>query len=312
MDYENLNADETLILTRNFTQGREGKSINKVIVHWNAGDLSLASCYNALLHNGTSAHYQVDRNGRIAQFVWDNNTAWHAGNWEANLTSIGIEHANQDNAMTEETLKSGGRLTGAICKAFNLGVPQWQVNIFPHSDFSATACCGCLRDNADYLNKYINYAIKQYNGWIDEPTPLPHIEEIEKVENAVYRLCNPQLNSTHFFTSSHAEAEACANSGWDYEGVGWLAPLEGEKPVYRLYNAELNDHIYTPYPAEALDITRNGWDYEGIAFYSGNGKGVHRLYNHELGQHFFTADFNEFQICLNNGWIDEGRTFSTI
>lgn len=311
MNYENLNADINLILPRNFTRGREGRSVNKIIVHWNGGDLSLQSCYNALYNNGTSAHYQVDKNGRIAQYVWDDNTAWHAGNWDANLTSIGIEHANQSNSMTAETLKAGGRLAGALCKAFDLGVPTWRINVFPHSDFSATQCCGSLRDNTDYLNAYMNYAVKQYYGWSDEPTQTPYVK-IKKVENAVYRLCNPQIASTHFFTCDHNEAEICANSGWLYEGVAWLAPQSGDIPVYRLYNVELSEHLYTPYPTEALETTNDGWQYESIAFYSGSGEGVHRLYNHKLRQHFYTADFNEFENCLKNGWVDEGRTFNAM
>jgi len=39
-----------------------------------------------------SAHYLVGTDGRVAQIVSDDDTAYHAGNYDANLRAIGIEH----------------------------------------------------------------------------------------------------------------------------------------------------------------------------------------------------------------------------
>lgn len=42
------------------------------------------------------AHYQVEEGGRIGPLVWDSNTAWSLGNFDANQRSINIEHANRE------------------------------------------------------------------------------------------------------------------------------------------------------------------------------------------------------------------------
>lgn len=39
MDFDNLYADDTRILTTHFTEGRQGHTIDKVIIHHNDGDL---------------------------------------------------------------------------------------------------------------------------------------------------------------------------------------------------------------------------------------------------------------------------------
>lgn len=138
-----LKPDEYMILATHFTSGREGKNINKVVVHYNAGDLSIAGCYSVWQDRPASAHYQVDSNGRIGQLVNDWDTAWHAGNWDANTTSIGIEHANKAGGyITDAALDNGAHLTAAICKYYALGRPQWLVNVFPHQYFQATSCPG--------------------------------------------------------------------------------------------------------------------------------------------------------------------------
>ena len=43
----------------------------------------------------------------------------------------------------------------ALCKRYGLGRPQWGVNVFPHSHFSATACPASIAGDqcADYMAK---------------------------------------------------------------------------------------------------------------------------------------------------------------
>lgn len=308
MNFDTLDADENLILSKNFTKGRSGHSIQYVVIHHNAGDLSIRDCYNVWQTRPASAHYQVDRNGRIGQLVWDSDTAWHAGNWTANCQSIGIEHANQGDSMTDATIENGAHLVASICKYYGLGRPTWGVNVFPHSHFSATACPGCLRQGTDFHNRYMELAGRFYDGVAPEP-PKPH-HVVERVDNAVYRLYN-EGNGAHFYTSTYDEAQVCSDTGWLDEGVDWLAPNEGD-PVYRLYNHALGDHLYTRNAVEALEITTRGWVYEGVGFLSGNGKDVYRLYNHDLHMHFYTSHKDERDGCIQNGWEDEGVAFKAM
>ncbi|MDO4537198.1 MAG: hypothetical protein Q4B54_03470, partial [Coriobacteriales bacterium] len=56
----------------------------------------------------------------------------------------------------------------------------------------------------------------------------------------MWRLYNPN-SGEHFYTGGEAEMRNLASLGWYLEGVGWVAPLEGD-PVYRLYNPNSGDH----------------------------------------------------------------------
>lgn len=158
MDFKNLQADKNMILTRHFTKGRSGAKINKVILHHNAGNLTIEDCYRVWQSREASAHYQVESSGRIGQLVNDWDTAWHAGNWNANISSIGIEHADCSSSpwlISDACLESGAHLVAAICLYYNLGRPQWMVNVFPHSYFSPTACPASIAgsQNAAYMKR---------------------------------------------------------------------------------------------------------------------------------------------------------------
>ncbi|WP_329189455.1 N-acetylmuramoyl-L-alanine amidase [Streptomyces sp. NBC_01428] len=81
-----------------------------------------------------SAHYVVrSADGHVAQCVREHNVAWHAGNWDYNTRSIGIEHegwvdkpAYFTNALYEESAK----LTAAICDQY--GIPKDRAHILGH------------------------------------------------------------------------------------------------------------------------------------------------------------------------------------
>lgn len=191
MDYLNLIADKQYFINGSHTDGREGCDIEFLVVHHNAGvKQSTEEVGNFWEGSGTSAHYQVEADGTVGQLVHDRDTAYHAGSWNANLRSIGIEHANIAGPSAEvpwdisdETIKYGGYLAGALCYGYNLGEPSWGFNIFPHSHFSATACPFQLRDR--YWEQYIAYATAMYNHLanggtgepdgdsVSAPTPAP-------------------------------------------------------------------------------------------------------------------------------------------
>lgn len=154
--WENLEADENLILSTHMTKGRQGCKVDKIVVHHNAGNLTARQIYDVWQTREASAHYQVAVDGRVSQHVWDTDTAWHTGDWASNLTSIGVEHADISSSpwmLSEATLDNGAHLVAALCKRYGLGRPQWRVNVFPHSDFTSTSCPASLAgdQNADYM-----------------------------------------------------------------------------------------------------------------------------------------------------------------
>lgn len=156
-NWENVEADENLILTKHFTPGRAG-TINKIVLHHNAGNLTIRGCYNVWQDREASAHYQVQSDGRIGQLVWDKDTAWHAGDFNANATSIGIEHADCQTRpwkISDACLENGAHLVAALCKYYKLGRPTWMKNVFPHNHFSATECPASIAgsQNAAYMKR---------------------------------------------------------------------------------------------------------------------------------------------------------------
>lgn len=146
-DWNKLIADKTIWMNRHYTPGRSSR-LRAIVLHHNAGNLTTEDCYRVWQTREASAHYQVEANGVIGQLVHDRDTAWHAGNWGANCTSIGIEHANNQLApawtISNATLENGAHLVAAICAVYQLGIPTWGVNVFPHQHFVSTGCPGAI------------------------------------------------------------------------------------------------------------------------------------------------------------------------
>lgn len=174
-DWNNLTADQNLLMNKHYTAGRAGRSINKIVLHHNAGRLSIQECWNVWQTRKASAHYQVDSNGRIGQLVWDRDTAWHAGNWDANTTSIGIEHANNHVGnpwtISDATLENGAHLVAALCRYYKLGRPQWGKNVFGHKHFAATGCPGEIAGSQN--SRYMQRAQYWYDHMTSGKTPAP-------------------------------------------------------------------------------------------------------------------------------------------
>lgn len=175
-NWENVEADENLILNKHFTPGRAG-TINKIVLHHNAGNLTIRGCYNVWQDREASAHYQVQSDGRIGQLVWDKDTAWHAGDFNANATSIGIEHADCQTRpwmISNACLENGAHLVAALCKYYKLGRPTWMKNVFPHSHFSATECPASIAgsQNAAYMKRAQEWYDAMMKG-SSKPAPKP-------------------------------------------------------------------------------------------------------------------------------------------
>lgn len=120
-----------------------------VTLHHNAGRLSHEGVLNVWRTRPASAHFDVDRYGRIAQYVKVNEYAWAAGNREGNMRSIHIEMANSSLAPTwavaDVTWKAAARLAGWLF-ARVIGARPTRDNFFYHSHWTATACAGPFMD----------------------------------------------------------------------------------------------------------------------------------------------------------------------
>lgn len=137
--------------------------------------------------------------------------------------------------------------------------------------------------------------------------PLP--DRVEDGKILLYRMYNPN-SGEHFWTGSGQEVYDLVYAGWNFEGDGWWAPLEGA-PVYRLYNPNAGDHHYTMDADERDMLVNSGWSYEGKAWNSASpdeGYPLYRLYNPnaESGSHHLTASEQERDNLAAIGWVYEG------
>ncbi|WP_149823133.1 N-acetylmuramoyl-L-alanine amidase [Streptomyces tailanensis] len=87
-----------------------------------------------------SAHYVLrSADGRVTQCVRERDIAWHAGNWDYNARSIGIEHegwVDRPEYFTGAMYEQSAALTAAICETY--GIPKDRAHIIGHHEVPGT------------------------------------------------------------------------------------------------------------------------------------------------------------------------------
>ena len=146
--------------------------IKQIVIHHNAGTLTTETCWQTWQTRAASAHYEVEADGTVGQLVYDSDTAWHAGNWYENLDSIGVEHADAPGSssgnwyLTEETTDSGAKLAALLCLQYDLGRPQWGVNVVGHGDVSSTECPASRATGGSQHDEYLAKAQSWYDHFM--------------------------------------------------------------------------------------------------------------------------------------------------
>lgn len=83
-----------------------------------------------------SAHYVVrSSDGAVAQCVQERDVAWHAGNWDYNTRSVGIEHegwVDQPEYFTHAMYEQSAALTASVCDRY--GIPKDREHIIGHNE----------------------------------------------------------------------------------------------------------------------------------------------------------------------------------
>lgn len=140
----------------NYTSGR-GMGVRFVVIHDMEGTVPGAISVFRNPGRGASAHYLVRaRDGHIVQMVREGDTAWHAGNWIINHSSIGIEHEGYADRphgggyYTSAMYEASAHLTCAIAHRYH--IPVDRRHIFGHGNVStnssSTALCTDAQANA--------------------------------------------------------------------------------------------------------------------------------------------------------------------
>lgn len=117
--------------SENYTAGR-GAAISRVIIHDMEGSYASAISWFQNSASQVSAHYCVrSSDGDITQMVKEGDTAWHAGNWPYNQSSIGIEHegylSDPGRWYTDTMYHRSAQLTAAITKRYGIAVDRTHI-----------------------------------------------------------------------------------------------------------------------------------------------------------------------------------------
>lgn len=118
-----------------YTSGRSGREIDRIVLHhWgNDGQKhdNIINWFKNPLSN-VSAHFVVSGE-RVTQMVNLNDTAWHAGNWDWNCRSIGIEARPEHDKTSQETV---AKLVAQIWTHWG------KLPLYEHREIVPTGCPG--------------------------------------------------------------------------------------------------------------------------------------------------------------------------
>lgn len=141
----------------NYIQGREGHDLtiapSYVILHTMVGTWESANARFQNPAEEVSAHYGVGYDGTIYQWVHEEDDAWHAGIYEVNLDSIGIEHedmGNYNDPRPDALYTASANLVRDICNRYGIPITKGDAingvsGIVRHGeDGYATACPDAL------------------------------------------------------------------------------------------------------------------------------------------------------------------------
>ncbi|WP_369395035.1 N-acetylmuramoyl-L-alanine amidase [Streptomyces sp. CG1] len=128
--------------TSNYTASErpDSHAIDRVIIHVTQETYANALAIFANPQKQVSVHYLVrSADGHVAQCVHEADVAWHAGNWDYNTRSIGIEHegwVDQPAYFTNALYEQSAKLTAAICTKYD--IPKDREHIIGHYQVSGT------------------------------------------------------------------------------------------------------------------------------------------------------------------------------
>ncbi|GII88989.1 hypothetical protein Ssi03_69790 [Sphaerisporangium siamense] len=111
-------------------------AIDRVVIHITQGSYAGTISWFQNPSAQVSAHYVVrSSDGAVTQMVRDKDVAWHAGNWDYNTRSIGIEHegyVTDASWYTDAMYRGSAALTRYICDKY--GIPKDRAHIVGHSE----------------------------------------------------------------------------------------------------------------------------------------------------------------------------------
>ena len=163
----------------NYTIGRDGSAVELIVDHWTVVMFEGAIRRFKDPASRLSAHYVIGQDGRIAQLVSEGDTAYHAGKFDVNLRSIGIEHeASPTMAPTDALYAASALLHREIAARHGLTLKVGST-VLPHHAIVPTECPGTLD-----LDRIVRDALEEDDMFTDEDRKMlkrvyDHLEAYE-------------------------------------------------------------------------------------------------------------------------------------
>ena len=275
----------------NYTKGRS-KKIEKITVHHMAGIMSAEQCGKIWQTKGRkgSSHYGIGNDGRIGNYVDENNTAWTDSNWNSNCKSVTIETSNNatggDWTVSDKALNSLIKLVADIAKRNNLGTLVPGKNLTWHSMYAKTTC---IPLNSELLTK---------NGWkklsdikIGDEVASADLDNLNITFEEVYDKVEPKIQDTYTCneltaTKDHRMIYSIQSSKNLYRIEKYGELLKDEKNYYiplagtnRFSGLNLSDDMikfYIAVQADGYYIKENN-SYYGLEFHLKKERKIERI-----------------------------------
>ena len=133
------------IPTSNYMVGRSGNPVSLLIEHWiGSGTVASALARFRDPSSRVSAHYIVAQDGEIHYVVDEADTAYHAGEFQANQLSVGIEHEATPGLLPSAALyRSSAWLHRRFSEQYGIRLEVGRT-VRPHNYYRPTQCPGTL------------------------------------------------------------------------------------------------------------------------------------------------------------------------
>lgn len=119
----------------NYTNASRGTgAVSYVVIHDVEGSYEGCISWFQNPSANVSAHYVIANEGDITQMVWEQDIAWHAGNWSYNEQSVGIEHegyASDPSSYPETMYVASAGLTRYLTDKYS--IPRSRSYIIAHA-----------------------------------------------------------------------------------------------------------------------------------------------------------------------------------
>ena len=143
----------------NFSESnRKSSDIDTLVIHYTGNDGDTAENNGNYFNNNvveTSAHYFVD-DTTVVRSVADKNIAWHAGDWNINCRSIGIEIAGSTSECKGKTLENVILLTQRLMRKYKISKDR----VIRHYDANGKICpgfwCGSAAKDKLWREQFLN------------------------------------------------------------------------------------------------------------------------------------------------------------